>query len=450
MSDVDSFASTVVRPLDTAVVLFDPATATLASILAAATAAAGSRAGALKSVGLMTAPLGPGQPPCLPLAAACSPGGLSEEALRSGPELRAFAHALGALLAPWGRLHILSADVLPRGAGLVQALREAAGRPVAAGRGRTQDSEFSLQDEEGGEAFSCLHVYFLRARLEQWRSGGGAAAAGEDPLADVQAALADKDNHERATTVFDSLPFFYSVVMASFLSIFTPQLCGASQCSFAQKLQPSQLSPLRAATLVLNCATCALLLAVHSAYLWRENFCIKFLDDDDNEPYLNLATGDFADAFPQFEARLRAHNRRCTVLSIVALAALLANFGLSTALLIGFHSEGQATVISMISSSLLLILQTREAFLICRRSYTHPDGQLAISLVRRVPVSYNIVDKDYEEQRRPAGAAADDAGAADGDDEGHVHVDDWGLRWVLPASPPAGGGASPRGGGRVH
>lgn len=204
--------------------------------------------------------------------------------------------------------------------------------------------------------------------------------AGGKQLMDVggklKSGMKDRDNMERAQTIGATVPFFYSVLMASFLSLFVPQKCpGGKTCTLSENV--TDLKTYNKIVLAFNCAAALALVLGQVLYVKRENWMIKHLDTDIGEAYDTLADGAFVEQYPHLVAPLfvrhterarillcfaapsltalrsvaephrvacttpdsapavpQRHNRRCTVVSVVTLVVLAMNFVLSAVLVL--------------------------------------------------------------------------------------------------------------------
>lgn len=238
---------------------------------------------------------------------------------------------------------------------MVQAFRERACRTCSAGKGDALREEFRLSAEEADDIQPCARLYFKRSQLAAFltaldsgggggsghSAGGAAALVGDTPGGaqllkmgeKLKGKVTDRDNVERAQTAGATVPFLYSVMMASFLSIFVPQKCPSGlTCTFEENV--TDLKVFNRIVLAFNAAACLCLVAGQALYVQRENWMIRHLDTDESEPYDSLAVGAFREQFPHLAVSLDRHNRRCMVFSVLTLVVLGMNFVLSSVLVL--------------------------------------------------------------------------------------------------------------------
>lgn len=119
--------------------------------------------------------------------------------------------------------------------------------------------------------------------------------------------MKDKDNAERAQTIGATVPFLYSVLMASFLSIFVPQKCPSGKtCSLSENV--TDLKTYNKIVLAFNCGAALALVSGQILYVRRENWMIKHLDEDQGEAYDALADGAFVERYPHLSEPLHVRD----------------------------------------------------------------------------------------------------------------------------------------------
>lgn len=164
--------------------------------------------------------------------------------------------------------------------------------------------------------------------------------------------------------------------------------------------------------LAANAITCAVLLAGQYLYARREWWMIAYLDADPREPYDALASQDFRAQYSHLATQLRTHNRHCTIISIVTLGFLVLNFIMTAVLVlrklpVGYY-DGPRTATGLITNTLLVLIQIKNACAVCYQSW---HDELGISTKAVIPKSFNVVDKDLQ------------LGAEDDDDEAEAPAD---------------------------
>eukprot|EP00743_Colponemidia_sp_Colp-15_P001152 GILK01001265.1.p1 GENE.GILK01001265.1~~GILK01001265.1.p1 ORF type:complete len:264 (+),score=34.23 GILK01001265.1:176-967(+) len=180
---------------------------------------------------------------------------------------------------------------------------------------------------------------------------------------------------------------FFGLVMATLLSIFVPQNCGVTTCTFEENL--TDLTDFNKFVLGWNFAT----LGVLMFYAWRsarrEAWMIEFLDEDHNVAHNNLQRQ--LEAYPEIREGLRQRNLEVFVIAVFSLVILFVNIGVSIGLVAEYY-DGFRTVTVFITNVLVVTQKFVAISLTMRKCY---NGGLGLSLIRTEAVCYNVVDKDH-------------------------------------------------------
>jgi hypothetical protein len=108
----------------------------------------------------------------------------------------------------------------------------------------------------------------------------------------------EDDILQRFQTAFLLLTGSYKILMCTLLSIFLPQKCiPNTTCTFWDHLNPSNLFPF--ITTISNLATLLIFIAFYIFEYYRENWCIEYLDIDENKSFTNLRQE--IDKYPEYK-----------------------------------------------------------------------------------------------------------------------------------------------------
>lgn len=176
-------------------------------------------------------------------------------------------------------------------------------------------------------------------------------------------------------------------------------------CTFWENAH--ELSSYNKAVLAINAITCFVLLLGQFIYTRREWWMIEHLDADPREPYDALASQDFKSSFEHLSRQLRTINRHATIISLVTMAFIIGNFIMSAILVLrplpaGYY-DGPRTVTGLITNTLLVFIQIKNAASVCYSSWKQ---EMAISTKASIPKSFNVVDKARRGRRGRAAMAA--------------------------------------------
>ena len=204
------------------------------------------------------------------------------------------------------------------------------------------------------------------------------------------------------------------------LSVFTPQMCHTPEgVPYSCSIKDNLVRPVAWSRFVVafNFLTAACFAALELVTFLREKYMILHMDVNLRLPEDNLVTE--LRSYPRLRTRLAAWNAAALNLSYCTAAAVVANFGLSAALIwippkgAGIHlgPAGKGAVAQIISNT-LLIVSTLASYLSVSRSAA-PECR-AISMVTTVPLEHNCVDDVRCTARppRPAPAPASAGGVA--------------------------------------
>ncbi len=200
----------------------------------------------------------------------------------------------------------------------------------------------------------------------------------------------DVDTKERMKVFLIFLLQSYKVAMGSMLVLFVPQLCDGGVCSITDNLNKED--PLHRGALVINFISTASFGACYLIELKRENWCVEYLDIDDNYADNNLPL--VLTKEPKIEASLHNINNMYYYSSQVAAVLYMINLLVST-ISIYMHSAGSATVTAYASFVILILMKLYNAVYISRDSRAN---NMALSAYMTELQSFNVIDKDHRKR----------------------------------------------------
>ena len=195
------------------------------------------------------------------------------------------------------------------------------------------------------------------------------------------------DTKQRIFTTLSMFTEFYKVMMGTFLTIFVPQQCEENVCTLSQNFYNVEL--LHRSAMILNFITFASVLTFYGIEIKRENWCIKYLDIDDNKSNNNLDTE--IELYPKYKKHMNKLNKYYLYSLYTSGILLLANFGYSS-YSISYDYTGPNTVTSLLSFLMLVTNKLYTSFGIGNESV---KNERAFSAYMRTPKTYNTIDTDY-------------------------------------------------------
>ena len=208
----------------------------------------------------------------------------------------------------------------------------------------------------------------------------------------------DIDTKERFKTIFIFLLQSYKVLMGSMLVIFVPQLCDDNKvCSITDNFYKT--GSLHRGSLGVNFLSTLAFTICYVIELQRENWCIEYLDIDDNfgDNNLPLVLKDN----PTLETALHKINDRYYYSAQVTAIIYMVNLIVSS-VSIYQHSTGSPTYTAYLSFVILILMKLYNAVFISRNS---KSNNMALSAYMTELQSFNVMDKDYlekEDKKREA------------------------------------------------
>lgn len=291
---------------------------------------------------------------------------------------------------------------------LLAKLETAAGCSVVAA--------FGLALQEAVTSLSCVSlsreivhpigVYFDRALLKEWVFAHNQfrrnSKLGYDPNAATVAGLEDAaDLKQSILTYIQEIPWHYSIMVSSFLTLFVPDVCTSYRHDCNTRETMGTHTPAGQYVFAINVITAAVFFFSNIAFNRREMWLIEWLDADDELPPTNLTS--VIESYPKIKRQLTNHNRRCLYASLLTLFFLLVNFISSCVLLLhralhaqvcclGRIPQAVKTVTTLVTSVLLVMVKLLRHVRTTRRSLINNMG---VSSAHLLPLSYNCIDHDH-------------------------------------------------------
>ena len=195
------------------------------------------------------------------------------------------------------------------------------------------------------------------------------------------------DSKQRITTLLLMCLEFYKVIMGTFLIVFVPQNCNGTICTATENFFKE--GQLYYGGNVCNFITFSAIGTLYFIELKRENWCIQYLDIDDEKSTNNLDME--IEAYPKYKKEMNRLNNNYVNATYFAVFMMCINFIVS-----GFTvyqtNTGTNSITSFISFFLLVSMKLYNAWSVGRLSI---KDERANSAYMKEPKTYNTIDSDY-------------------------------------------------------
>lgn len=180
----------------------------------------------------------------------------------------------------------------------------------------------------------------------------------------------------------------YKITTGTLLSLFVPQKCGEDEiCSITDNLNNTE--DYHKMVMYANFLSMFIFLSYYLVELYREEWCVKYLDIDNN--YSDNHLKNIIDRIPNLNKKMDKLNKIYFNLFNINCFIYLTNLGLSVKLLNdNYHSS--ATISSFVSFVLLVLMKLYNSYGVTRVSIK--DDKMTSAYMTEF-VSYNVFDKDY-------------------------------------------------------
>lgn len=197
----------------------------------------------------------------------------------------------------------------------------------------------------------------------------------------------DVDTKQRLMAAGQMALEFYKVTTGTFLTLFVPQECDGKPCSFSDNMTEGGI--LRLVALLINAATFLTVIGLYAVEVRREDFCITYLDIDPEKSNTNLDSE--IEEYPDIKKNMIEYNKSYLNALKAASAALVFNFGVSSASLID-QGVSSTSIASLASFLLLVGGKMYSAHEVANKSL---DEERAFSAYLTIARTYNTIDEDH-------------------------------------------------------
>lgn len=198
----------------------------------------------------------------------------------------------------------------------------------------------------------------------------------------------DADTKQRLCTFLSMGLEFYKVIMGTFLTVFVPQQCKDAICTMSQNFfNGSMLNTLGN---VSNFLTFVSIGSLYYIELKRENWCIRYLDIDDDKCTTNLDTE--IEAYPKYKQEMSTLNKYYIISVYFSLFMMIANFIISGIVVYQSYT-GINSITTFVSFFLLVFMKLYSSWTVGALSIKY---ERANSAYMKEPKTFNTIDSDYK------------------------------------------------------
>jgi len=197
------------------------------------------------------------------------------------------------------------------------------------------------------------------------------------------------DNKQRLKSLLTFFLEFYKILMGAYLVVFVPRLCDESVCSMNDNIYNDDT--FHRVALGFNSFCFILFLNLYRVELQRENWCIKYLDIDDDKAIENL--DDEIEEYPEIKKQMALLNKSYKNAVTLCGGSAILNTGISLYDL-STHWAGTPSLTPLLSSILLIFMKIYGSYFVASSSLV---GERAYSAYMSGPKTYNAIDEDYIE-----------------------------------------------------
>ena len=184
----------------------------------------------------------------------------------------------------------------------------------------------------------------------------------------------------------------FKVLMATLLSIVVPQRCDNQPDKLCTMIDNfTNLTNYNTAVTVFNFLTLVGFIGLYVVEYMRENWCIEYLDIDNNIANTNLKTE--IEKYPEYKEHMIILNNNYYKMSIAIVTFNIINFILSSVLIYVYYYLDYRSITVLITNFILIIDKLINCFNVSNKSV---EEMLPISAYMTTPVVFNIIDNDHK------------------------------------------------------
>jgi hypothetical protein len=202
----------------------------------------------------------------------------------------------------------------------------------------------------------------------------------------------DHDIIQRCKVAFIFILQFYKITTGTMLTLFVPQSCGDHVCTITENYDKDDFYHKLA--IYYNFFSMFVFLCCYLIELVREEWCVKYLDIDNNKSDNNLKQ--LIEKYPKLNNKMDQLNILYYYSFIINCIVYTANLGITVKVLNDYYYNS-ATLSCFISFVLLVLMKLYNSIGVAYQSVK--NDKMTSAYVNEF-VSYNVMDADFLEKRK--------------------------------------------------
>ena len=183
----------------------------------------------------------------------------------------------------------------------------------------------------------------------------------------------------------------YKILTGTMMSIFIPQSCGDKMCSLQENYDNSELY--HKSLFYCNSISMFLFFCSYAIELWREEWCVKYLDIDNN--YSDNGLKEIIVKEKKLDNYMDRVNKYYYNMVRVTAVFYFINLA-ATIRMLNSNYHSNSTISCFMSFSLLVLMKLYNSYTV---SYQSVKNDKMMSAYMNEFVSYNVLDEDYVQKK---------------------------------------------------
>lgn len=203
--------------------------------------------------------------------------------------------------------------------------------------------------------------------------------------------MIDQDIKQRIQVAGIFLLQSYKILTGTMMSLFIPQSCGDKMCSIQENYENSEVY--HKTLIYCNGFSMFMFFCSYAIELWREEWCIKYLDIDND--YSDNGLKEIIVKDKHLDIYMDRINKYYYNMIRLTGIFYFINLGATVKMLnTNYHSN--STISCFMSFSLLVLMKLYNSFTV---SYESVHNDKMMSAYKNEFVSYNVIDDDYVKKK---------------------------------------------------
>jgi len=204
--------------------------------------------------------------------------------------------------------------------------------------------------------------------------------------------MVDPDIVQRGKVGIIFILQFYRIITGTMLALFVPQSCGDHVCSLTENYEKDDLY--HQIAISINIFSMLVFFICYIIELFREEWCVKYLDIDNNKSDNNLKQ--IIEKYPKLNNKMDKINKIYYYSFFINCLVYTINLGITIKVLNDYYYNS-ATLSCFTSFVLLVLMKLYNSFGVAYQSIK--NDKMTSAYINEF-VSYNVMDADFLEKRK--------------------------------------------------